>query len=115
MKKENQYSVRVRVWIEEANGHFLGIGRVQLLENIEKTGSITNAAKKMKMSYRQAWQFVEDMNNQANDPLVEKLLGGAGGGGARLTDAGKKAIIIYYRLEKNTREFADKETAKIKF
>lgn len=67
------------MWIDETNGPFLGIGRVWLLEHIGEMGSITNAAKEMKMSYRQAWQLVEDMNKQAQEPLVEKILGGKGG------------------------------------
>jgi molybdate transport repressor ModE-like protein len=53
---------------------------------IRKTGSITNAAK--------------EMNQRAESPLVDKLLGGKGGGGARLTKAGEKAIVTFYEIEK---------------
>ncbi len=105
----------MRVWIDETNGPFLGIGRIWLLEHIAETGSITNAAKEMKMSYRQAWQLVEDMNKQAEAPLVEKLLGGKGGGGARLTEAGQRAIKTFYSLEKKINDFVSKESSKIKF
>ncbi len=115
MKKEKKYTLRVRLWVEETNGIFLGLGRVILLENIGKTGSITNAAKEMKMSYRQAWQFVEDMNKQANVPLVEKMLGGKNGGGARLTVAGESAVKSYFKLENKIRKFANKEATKLKF
>ncbi len=115
MIKNKKYSVRVRVWIDETNGPFLGIGRIWLLEHIAETGSITNAAKEMKMSYRQAWQLVEDMNKQAEAPLVEKLLGGKGGGGARLTEAGQRAIKTFYSLEKKINDFVSKESSKIKF
>lgn len=112
MKK---YQVKLRLWIDESNGPFLGIGRVWLLENIKKTGSITNAAKEMQMSYRHAWQLVEKMNKHAEKPLVEKLLGGKGGGGAKLTDAGQKAIQSFYALEKKINNFVNKESSKIKF
>jgi|ERR1019366_2408280 molybdate transport system regulatory protein len=115
MTKSKKYSIRVRIWVDETNGPFLGIGRVWLLENIGQTGSITNAAKKMKMSYRQAWQLVEDMNKHAQTPLVEKLLGGKDGGGARLTDAGQRAIKTFYALEKKINDFVIKESNKIKF
>jgi molybdate transport system regulatory protein len=115
MSENKKYKVEVRVWIEEAEGAFLGIGKIWLLENIQKTGSITNAAKAMKMSYRQAWQLVEEMNQRSESSLVEKLLGGKGGGGARLTEAGENAIRVFYEVEKRIKEFAQKETQNLKF
>ncbi len=115
MSMDKKYSIEVRVWIEEAEGAFLGIGKIWLLENIKKTGSITNAAKEMKMAYRQAWQLVEEMNQRAESPLVEKLLGGKGGGGAKLTEAGERAISVFYEIEKRIKEFAQKETLNLKF
>lgn len=115
MPENKNYTIKVRLWIEEAEGPFLGIGKIWLLENIGKTGSITNAAKEMKMAYRQAWQLVEEMNHRAESPLVEKLLGGKGGGGARLTEAGEKAIQTFYEIEKRIKDFAQKETQNLKF
>lgn len=115
MSINKKYNVEVRVWIEEAEGAFLGIGKIWLLENIKKTGSITNAAKEMKMAYRQAWQLVEEMNQRAEKPLVEKLLGGKGGGGAKLTEAGERAIAVFYEIEKRIKDFAQKETQNLKF
>ena len=115
MADGKKYKVEVRVWIEETEGAFLGIGKIWLLENIRKTGSITNAAKEMKMAYRQAWQLVEEMNQRAESPLVEKLLGGKGGGGAKLTEAGEKAIAVFYEIEKRIKDFALKETKNLKF
>jgi len=95
-----KYSIGFRVWINEEQGHFVGLGRVRLLEHIKATGSITRGAKAMQMSYRQAWQMVEDMNNRSDTPLVEKILGGKGGGGAIVTPTGDKVIKLFYRLEK---------------
>lgn len=115
MPNKKKYTVKARLWIEETNGPFLGIGKIWLLENIQKTGSITNAAKEMKMAYRQAWQLVEEMNQRAENPLVEKLLGGKGGGGARLTEAGEKAIQTFKEIEKRIKNFAEKETKNLKF
>ena len=109
------YSIQTKIWINEANGPFLGIGRIWLLENIGLTGSITHAAKEMKMSYRQAWQLVEDMNKRSSKPLVEKLLGGKGGGGAKLTEAGLNAIKIFYDLEKKLNDFIAKEFPNLNF
>lgn len=115
MSENKKYNVEVRLWIEESEGPFLGIGKVWLLENIRKTGSITNAAKEMKMAYRQAWQLVEEMNQRAESPLVVKLLGGKGGGGARLTEAGEKAIVVFYEVEKRIKDFVQRESQNLKF
>lgn len=115
MPENKKYDIKVRLWVEEAEGPFLGIGKIWLLENIGKTGSITNAAKEMKMAYRQAWQLVEEMNKRAESPLVEKLLGGKGGGGAKLTEAGEKAIQTFYELEKKVQDFVKKESLSLKF
>lgn len=115
MSCNKKYKIEVRFWIEESEGPFLGIGKIWLLENICKTGSITNASKEMKMAYRQAWQLVKEMNQRAESPLVEKLLGGKGGGGARLTEAGEKAIVTFYEIEKRIKDFAEKETQNLKF
>jgi len=109
-----KYSVGVHVWVAAEDGHFLGLGRVQLLEHIKNTGSITHAAKAMKMSYRQAWQMVEDMNEMANKPLVEKILGGKKGGGATVTKAGEKAIALFYEIEKDIFKLSNKLSMKIK-
>ncbi|MBE8727231.1 winged helix-turn-helix domain-containing protein [Flavobacterium hungaricum] len=114
MSENKKYNIEVRIWIEETSGPFLGIGKVWLLENIQKNGSITNAAKEMKMAYRQAWQLVEEMNQRAESPLVEKLLGGKGGGGAKLTEAGERAIAVFYEVEKRIKDFALKETQNLK-
>lgn len=115
MADSKKYNIEVRLWIQEAEGPFLGIGKIWLLENIRKTGSITNASKQMKMAYRQAWQLVEEMNQRAESPLVEKLLGGKGGGGAKLTEAGERAIQVFYEVEKRIKDFAQKETQNLTF
>jgi len=109
-----KYSVGFRVWINEDKGHFMGLGRVRLLENIKQTGSITKGAAAMKMSYRQAWQMVQDMNERAEQPLVEKILGGKGGGGALVTEAGERAITLYYQLEEKIMKLSKELSEKIK-
>lgn len=108
---EKDYTIRIRFWIDEAEGPFLGTGRIILLEKIKEKGSITNAAKSMKMSYRKAWQLIEDMNKRAKHPLVEKILGGKNGGGAKLTKAGEEAIEQFHKME-NEIKLIIKEKAK---
>ena len=108
-----KYSIDVHVWIKEERGHFLGKGRVQLLEHIKNEGSITKAAKAMKMSYRQAWQMIEDMNKCASEQLVIKVLGGRGGGGTVVTGAGEKAIKLFYAMDKKIKKYADELSRKM--
>jgi len=87
--------VRGHIWIEGPEGVFIGWGRVNLLEQIRKNGSITKAAKSMKMAYRHAWDLVDSMNRQSRHPFVQVVAGGKGGGGARVTEEGDRAIRIF--------------------
>ena len=112
--KQEGYELRGRIWIEGKDGTFLGFGRVVLLERIKQYGSITMAAKSMQMSYRAAWELVESMNHQSEKPLVETVTGGKGGGGARLTEAGEKAISEFWRLYERFSKFLKKEVRGFK-
>jgi molybdate transport system regulatory protein len=81
-------------------GHRLGPGKVELLQHIAETGSISQAAKQMKMSYRRAWLLIDELNHMFGKPCVETAAGGAGGGGAKVTDFGHKVITTFLTLEK---------------
>lgn len=94
--EQGDYRLRGRVWIEGPDGTYLGYGRVVLLERIRDFGSISAAARSMKMSYRHAWKLVDSMNRQSRSPVVEKSTGGRGGGGAMLTEAGIRAIECFW-------------------
>ena len=103
-------NTRFRYWIDKGEKPYLGLGRVLLLENILEHGSITKGAAAIEMSYRKAWQLVEDMNKLSEHPLVEKRLGGKTGGGAVVTEAGKEAIRKYYELQKKIEAFIATQT-----
>ena len=92
----HQLSIR----IDLATGGRIGPGKVALLEAIGETGSISAAGRAMKMSYRRAWQLVEDLNRNLGNPVVETAAGGAGGGGARLTEAGRTLVQQYRAVER---------------
>lgn len=77
----------------------LGPGRVDLLEAVAATGSISAAARTMGMSYRRAWLLVDEVNAAFARPLVESTAGGRRGGGARLTEAGRAVVAAYRRME----------------
>ncbi len=80
----------------------LGRGKVRLLECIADTGSISAAARKMEMSYRRAWLLIEELNEIFQWPVVETAAGGSGGGGAKITDFGRRVIAVFRELEVGT-------------
>ena len=68
------------------------VDRVALLEKLAERGSITAAAKALGVSYKGAWEAIEALNNLSDAPLVERTVGGTGGGGTRLTKHGEKVL-----------------------
>jgi molybdate transport system regulatory protein len=99
------YSVGGRIWLEKDGELYMGWGRAMLLERIDKYGSIAAAARSMKLGYRNAWLWIESANRLAPKPLVEKTSGGVGGGYARLTDEGRKAVKEYKELRAKFEDF----------
>jgi molybdate transport system regulatory protein len=73
--------------------------RIALLGHIAEQGSITRAAKAAGLSYKAAWDAIDELNNLAQKPLVERSVGGKGGGGARLTVEGERVLRLYQRLQ----------------
>jgi molybdate transport system regulatory protein len=112
--KTSRPGFRGRVWIDGPEGTFIGYGRVVLLERIMEHGSITKAARSMEMAYRHAWDLVDSMNRQAKKPFVVLATGGKGGGGARVTEEGKKAIKVFWQFQKDLEAFLKKEEKKLR-
>jgi molybdate transport system regulatory protein len=78
---------------------YLGPGKIGLMELISKHGSISAAGKEMGMSYRRAWLLVDEINQIFREPLVDKQMGGSGGGGAKLTKLGRDVVGRYRAIE----------------
>ena len=87
----------------------LGPGKAHLLELIADKHSITEAARQMKMSYKRAWQLVEEMNRALVAPAVVTAKGGANGGGAALTPTGQVLVTTYRAMEASARQAAAAE------
>ena len=104
---------RGRLWLEGEEGTFLGYGRVVLLERIREFGSLAKAARSMEMSYKHAWDLLASMNRQAGGKLVETSRGGKSGGGARLTPAGERAIVVFWQYHTRFQEVLQEMTAKL--
>lgn len=77
----------------------MGPGRAALLSHIARSGSITSAARAMRMSYRRAWQLVDAMNQSFNEPIVTTAVGGRRGGGAKVTASGRRLLQLYRAME----------------
>lgn len=105
MKPKHQ-SAGARLRLVLAPGIAIGPGKADLLDAIAETGSISAAGRRLKMSYRRAWLLVEAMNGAFKLPLVSTAAGGAGGGGARLTDEGRAMLDIYRRMQASVAEAA---------
>ncbi len=88
-----------RILLEKDGMSFLGGKRIELLEAVEVYGSITSAAKAVGMSYKGAWDTIDAMNNQSDQPLVLRATGGKHGGGTQLTDHGRKIVRLFRQGE----------------
>ncbi len=86
---------RLRLRIEFDGEHTLGPGKVQLLQAVDERGSISAAARSMGMSYRHAWEMLDDVNRCFGGRVLETETGGRAGGGARVTGFGKALIARY--------------------
>ncbi len=102
-------ATRLTIRLDFAAGRRLGAGKVSLLEAIEKTGSISAAGRLHAMSYRRAWLLVDELNQMFATPLVSAHHGGAKGGGAALTEAGRRVVTLYREAEARMRAAAEAE------
>ena len=91
--------IRVQVRLLFGQGQTFGPGKADLLQMIGQHGSISAAGRAMGMSYRRAWSLVEEMNLAFASPLVATERGGAGHGGAQVTDAGQAVLARYRALQ----------------
>jgi molybdate transport system regulatory protein len=103
--------LRIQVRVDLGAGHRIGPGKVDLLEAIGETGSITAAGRRLGMSYRRAWLLVSALNQMFDEAVVETVAGGVRGGGARLTPFGLRLVSAYRKLEKVTVDVADEQLA----
>ncbi|MBT1710602.1 winged helix-turn-helix domain-containing protein [Fulvivirgaceae bacterium PWU5] len=110
MKKE----IRVRCWIDLDGEKFFGPGRAELLELIQESGSIAQAARQMGMSYKKAWVMVDEMNTRGRKPFVVTQKGGQQGGYAEVTETGRKVVAAYQKMSKQLQAIVDKNKDLLK-
>jgi molybdate transport system regulatory protein len=99
-------TLTVRFRVDFGNRCSVGVGKIELLEGIARTGSLSQAAREMRMSYRRAWLLLEDMNLSFDHPVTLASVGGRGGGGVVLTSFGAGLAAGYRRLESSLQPLA---------
>jgi molybdate transport system regulatory protein len=82
----------------------LGPGKAELLELVRETGSITEAARRMGMSYMRAWKLIQTMNQCFKEAVVHTSRGGSEGGGAEITKVGLEVMSLYQKMERDSIE-----------
>lgn len=102
-----EMALQGKVWMTVGGQQLGGSDRVALLASIAEHGSITQAAKAVKLSYKAAWDAIEAMNNLAGEPLVERVAGGKGGGGTRLTKRGAQLVENFHKIDREHRLFVE--------
>lgn len=108
-----EFRVNGSLWVEGNGTRFFGLGPVELLRLIEETGSINQAAKKMGMSYKKAWEIVNRLNEIVGSQMVITATGGEKGGGSSLSDEARQLIEWYLLLRDRFRKFMEEETLRL--
>jgi len=103
-RRTGTVSVRFRVDLSPACA--IGPGKIALLEGIGRSGSLSQAARDLKMSYRRAWLLLASVNTAFRLPVARLSTGGTGGGGARVTPFGHALIAAYRTLESDITQSA---------
>ena len=108
-KAVNRLSIRVDL----ASGAQIGPGKVAVLEEIARSGSISAAGRALNISYRRTWELVEELNSTLGAPVVQTAAGGSGGGGASLTELGQAVVTRYRAIEEECAAAARKHLAAL--
>ena len=101
-RRKPELEIRPRFRVIKGDEILLGPGKADLLEAIDRTGSIRQAAVELGMSYMRAWTLVKTMNEGFRSPLVESSRGGSGRGGASLTKTGRTVLELYREMERDS-------------
>ncbi|MES1249675.1 MAG: ModE family transcriptional regulator [Chitinophaga rupis] len=112
--RKGQFTVNGSLWLEGDGVRFFGPGPVQLLQLIQETGSINQAAKKMQMSYKKAWQLVNNLNAMSAGPMVITATGGEKGGGSSISEEALQMISYHQQLRERFKKFLEEETRRLK-
>lgn len=112
--KDGTFNVNGSLWLEFGGKRFFGPGPVELLERIAETGSIKQAAKAMGMSYKKAWDLINNLNSMGARPFVVTSTGGEKGGGSSISEEARQMIAYHRELRERFRQFLEQESNQLK-
>ena len=105
-----KFSIRSKVWIEDENGDVVfGLGRVKILEAVDRLGSLQAAAKELKMGYRAIWGRIRATEERLGEELLVRTIGGSTGGGSRLTPFARTLQDQFSRLHRQVIVHSDEQ------
>ena len=104
---------RLSIRIDLPSGGRIGPGKIAILEQIARSGSISAAGRTLKLSYKQTWILVDDLNQGLGTAVVETARGGGSGGGAELTEVGKAVVKTYRAIEVEAAQVARKHLSAL--
>lgn len=107
------FRINSALTVEASRGPFAGRRWMALLAAIGQVESISAAAREVGLSYKAAWDAVDAMNNLSGQPLVERVVGGKGGGGTRLTDHGRRLVEAWRAVEEENGRFIERLNARM--
>jgi molybdate transport system regulatory protein len=103
-----QLRIRSKIWLEVDGHAFLGDGRYRLLAAVQRNGSINAAARELGLSYRKVWAQLQSMEESAPFPILERRVGGKGGGASQLTGEILVLMEHFHELRSQVNQAADR-------
>lgn len=94
-----------KIWMEIDGKPVIGEGKANLLREIDRCGSLSKAASNLGISYRHAYNLIHSLNERCSQKIIETSVGGAKGGGTRLTKAGRQLVEDFTIMEMKLKEF----------
>ncbi|NOZ22779.1 MAG: LysR family transcriptional regulator [Planctomycetes bacterium] len=107
-----RFKPKSKVWLEIDGVYLMGDGRAELLSAVDRAGSISEAARELGISYRQAWGYIKKLEGRSQMKIVETQRGGVGGGAARLTKRGRDFLLKYLAFRAGINDVIDEKFAR---
>ncbi|MCP4576480.1 MAG: LysR family transcriptional regulator [Deltaproteobacteria bacterium] len=113
MQQQEPFHIRSKIWVEDDSGNVVfGLGRLKILDAIDRLGSIQGAAKELKMGYRAIWGKINATEERLNRPLLIRNKGGRSGGGSQLTPFALSLLVYFRHLHQRVSDLSDAEFEK---
>jgi len=93
-----------KIWLERGGEKVFGDGPCDILQRVERTGSLRAAAGELRMSYSQAWQLLDLLESKLGFPLLSRTIGGSTGGGSKITPEGRKLVKRFTLFQEEARQ-----------